>query len=341
MYQQIQIRTNEELTLFCAPPGLPPLNPETISRHNADAHWMLTNSSTGEIEARCSLWWQSTPPYPNRRLGLIGHYGASKAEAAKQLLQLACDQLAIHNCTLAVGPMDGNTWQQYRLITEHGSELPFFLEPNNPDSWPSHFTKSGFTELAQYISTINPDLSQFGLEQDHRLAKVAARVAGRDIKIRALRLDSFDEELHHIYNIVLASFSNNFLYTPLSEVDFKAIYYPLRPYIQPELILIAEREGLPIGFIFALPDLLQGQRDHTINTVIIKTVAVHPEYQIMGLGSLLVARCQEVAHDLGYKRAIHALMHETNDSRKISRRDGTQIIRRYALFAKELIDEYR
>jgi len=159
-----------------------------------------------------------------------------------------------------------------------------------------------------------------------------------------LRLDCFESELYQIYNLILASFSRNFLYTPINEADFRAMYYPLRPYIQPELILIAERAGQPIGFIFALPDLLQGQprpeqgrrRAQTIDTVIIKTVAVHPDYQMMGLGSLLVARCQEIACDLGYKRAIHALMHETNDSRKISHRNGTQIIRRYALFAKEL-----
>ena len=51
--------------------------------------------------------------------------------------------------------------------------------------------------------------------------------------------------------------------------------------------------------------------------------------------SLLVAEVQQRAARLGYARAIHALMHESNVSRNISRRYA-QTIRRYALFAKRL-----
>jgi GNAT superfamily N-acetyltransferase len=102
------------------------------------------------------------------------------------------------------------------------------------------------------------------------------------------------------------------------------------------LILIAEQASQPIGFMFALPDLLQAQRGQPIDTVILKTVAVHPDYRSFGLGSLLLDRCVEIARKLGYTRAIHALMHESNHSRKISSRYEAQIIRQYALFAREL-----
>jgi len=65
-------------------------------------------------------------------------------------------------------------------------------------------------------------------------------------------------------------------------------------------------------------------------------LAVHPEHQTLGLGSLLVARCQARAGQLGYRRAIHAMLHDRNDSRKISQRDETRTIRQYALFSKPL-----
>ena len=45
--------------------------------------------------------------------------------------------------------------------------------------------------------------------------------------------------------------------------------------------------------------------------------------------------CQRAAHQLGYTRAIHALMHEQNASRNLSRRFA-QPMRRYALFGKAL-----
>jgi hypothetical protein len=43
----------------------------------------------------------------------------------------------------------------------------------------------------------------------------------------------------------------------------------------------------------------------------------------------------EAAHRLGYRRAIHALMHAANPSRRISGHTA-RTIRRYTLFARPL-----
>ena len=56
----------------------------------------------------------------------------------------------------------------------------------------------------------------------------------------------------------------------------------------------------------------------------------------MGLGNLLMARCQEAARALGFRRVIHALMHETNHSLKLSSRYAKPF-RRYTLFARRLV----
>jgi hypothetical protein len=64
-------------------------------------------------------------------------------------------------------------------------------------------------------------------------------------------------------------------------------------------------------------------------------VAVLPEVSGAGVGSALVALAQEQARALGFRRAIHALMHSANISRKISAHYA-QPIRQYTLFAKQL-----
>src|SRR5688572_7551372 len=103
-----QVQTKAQLALFCAPPQLPPLQADLVARQQADEQWLLLEPE-GEVAARCSLWWRNPPAYPGQRLGVIGHYGASNGEAGAQLLALACEQLAGRDCTMAVGPMDGNT----------------------------------------------------------------------------------------------------------------------------------------------------------------------------------------------------------------------------------------
>jgi GNAT superfamily N-acetyltransferase len=105
--------------------------------------------------------------------------------------------------------------------------------------------------------------------------------------------------------------------------------------VNPDIVLIAERKGSPVGFVFAVPDLLQGQRGARIDTIVIKTVAVIPGRAYAGLGALLASRCEHIAAGRGYVRSIHALMHESGLSRNISHRYATTI-RRYTLFARPL-----
>lgn len=330
MLNVLPVESMEQRERFCALPGSAALTPENLERSQADAHWLLEGDDG--IAARCSLWWSKTPQMPGQRVGLIGHYAACEAEAAIFLLQLACKELARQGCTLAIGPMDGNTNQRYRLLSERGTEPPFFLEPDNPDAWPGHFTSSGFTALANYYSAL-----QVGIERsDPRVPQLMAHFAEQGIVLRSFDPVHFEEELHRIYRLVCASFQDNLLASPMSEADFLEQNQRLQPYIRPELVQLAEREGELVGFAFAIPDWLQAQRGAAIDTVILKTLAVHPAYASQGLATLLSGHLSGIAHDLGYTRAIHALMHEKNLSRRVSQTNHGQIMRRYTLYAREL-----
>ena len=332
--QLVQVSTQTQLADFCRVPGSYPLTPALPSMQQADAHWLVLGAD-GQPMARCSLWWQNVPTYGAERLGLIGHYAAHEDRAAQPLLDQACAHLAEQGCTLAVGPLDGNTFRHYRLLTERAVDgrqhPPFFLEPDNPDTWPGHWQQAGFQSFAQYVSAIGelPD-------KDPRTASLAQRVADQGIRIRPVDLHEFAAELQRIYQVVRKSFHNNFLYTPMDAAEFMAQYAPIRNFIQPALVLLAEQAGEPVGFIFTLPDLAQAQRGEALDTMIIKTVGVVPELGGIGVGGLLVARCQLAARALGYRYAIHALMVEDNISRKISERYA-QVMRRYTLFAKPLL----
>ena len=184
--------------------------------------------------------------------------------------------------------MDGHTWRNYRFVTERGSEPPFFLEPDNPDDWPGHFQGRGFRPLARYASMLNTDLDR----PDPAAEAIARRMNESGIRIRPLDFGNFDEELHRVYAVSTVSFRNHLLYLPLSERDFLAHYLPFRSLVRPELVIVAERDGRCLGFIFALPDLLQSRRGGSVDTIIVKTLAVLPgrEYAGCGLSSKMFLR---------------------------------------------------
>lgn len=292
----------------------------------------VNEDNRDQILGSCSLWWDNTPSLRGHRLGFIGHYCVSDEKTAACLLQKACHSLASQGCTMAIAPIDGSTWQNYRLLTEQGDYPIFFLEPDNPDDWQSHFLHQGFTPIAHYTSTLNTNLTQI----NSKFTKINQRFQNIEVKIRSVNLQQIEAELQRIYSITIQSFRNNFLFTPINENEFIAQYRPLLPYIQPELVLIAEHNHKPVGFIFAIPDYLQKKRQENINTIIIKTLAILPQRIYAGLGNLLASQCQQTAYKLGYTQAIHALMHDNNHSLNLSQQYQARTIRKYTLFSKEL-----
>ncbi|AHG89350.1 hypothetical protein J421_1813 [Gemmatirosa kalamazoonensis] len=320
-----------ELAAEPAPPEWPAPDVDDIARQAPDASLVVRAGAA--LRARCSLWWTDAPPYEAHRVGAIGHFGAADAEAARLLLDAACDALAARGCTLAVGPMDGNTWRRYRLVTERGDEPPFFLEPTNPDAWPAWFEAAGFAPLAQYTSALATDLTR----PDPRAEAAAERLTASGVTVRPVDLARFDDELRAIYSVAAVSFRANLLYTPIAEREFAAQYQAVRRLVRPELALLAEHEERAVGFAFSIPDALEVARGEPPRTVIVKTVAVLPERERYGgLGGWMVHRTHRTAAALGFTRAIHALMHETNAaSQSVSARTGATM-RRYTLFARAL-----
>jgi len=297
--------------------------------HHCGAH--IAAVQDGVVVARCSLWWTQTPELPQKQAGIVGHFAATNSAGARELLDSACFKLKRHGCNLVIGPMDGNTWRRYRLLTERGPEPPFFLEPDNPDDWPGFFTDAGFVPLATYFSASNEDLTV----EDPRIPRTLDRLDRSGVKLRPLNPDRFVEELRLIYEVSRVSFQSNFLYTPISEAEFLTQYAAVRPHVRPELIMLAEHAGQPVGFVFGIPDLAQAKRGQPINTMVLKTVAVLPGRTYAGLGNVLVAVCQQQARALGFRRVIHALMHESNNSLNLSGHYARPF-RRYTLYSRSL-----
>ena len=306
-----------------------PLTDEDRALHAPDDH--IVTMAGDAIAARCSCWWKSVPQILGERIGVVGHYAARDRAAGAEVLARVCGALGDAGCTMAVGPMDGNTWRRYRFITERGEAPPFFLEPDNPDDWPLHWASAGFSTLATYSSAANDDLSVEDVESD------AARGRLRDVGVSFRTFDPAraEEELRRIYLLSLAAFDRNFLYTPIPEQEFMAGNRALLPFVRPELVLLAERAGDLVGFMFAVPDVVQARRGEPVDTVILKTMAVDPSCRGLGLGGVLMDDVQRAARALGFRRAIHALMHDSNRSKALSDRYA-RTIRRYTLFSRAL-----
>ena len=292
----------------------------------------------GETAARCGLWWREPVLDPSAETasgaatGRIGHVRWATAEAGAALLAGALDRLRAEGARRVVGPLDGSTWFGYRVVTDRapgGAEEPTFaMEPDPPPVVAQAFEAAGFEPVAHYLSSrvdALPDESEAGAEDAERLSAlgVAVRPLGGDADLAAL------------HPLLLAAFAGNPFYAPLDLGRFLALYRPLLSALDPDLVLVAEAGRQPVGVVLALPDLAQRRRGEPVDTVVVKTLAVAPEWRRHGIGGALVRAAQEAARARGLTRAVHALMHVGNASVQISSRLGRPI-RRYALLGRAL-----
>ena len=266
--------------------------------------------------------------------GMIGWYAAADEEAGVAALREGARRLVESGADRVLGPMDGSTWARYRLALppRDGSAPPppFLTEPVNPWTYPSHFEAAGFVEAELYLSRLVPELDAL----EDRTREVADRLAGEGVRIEPLDPGEFDAALDELHDLSLAGFAGNPFYAPIDRAAFRAMYEPVRRFLDPELVLLARRGDELVGFIFAFPDLLDpgAAAAGRPTRAIAKSMAVLPDARGSGLGSLLIHELHRRAAARGFTAVIHALMHVDNHSHRISRHGG-DVLREYALYA--------
>ena len=236
------------------------------------------------------------------------------------LLRDAIDRIRGLGRDRVLAPMEGDTWHSYRLVSDSDGSAPFMLEPTSKAHDRQAFLDAGFAPISRYFST-RLDLNEWG-----PLTPSATDA------FRIQTWDGTDAEslFGKVYQVSTKAFAGNKFYKHISEDDFLAMYMPLVDLIKREFVLFARRpDGDLAGFLFAIPNYAEGPMP---KTVIVKTYAS----LLRGAGRHLLYSCHASARAMGYQMAIHALMHETNESAERSARDGAKVFRRYELLGLRL-----
>ena len=285
---------------------------------------VLQQPGNGTASARCSLWWSATPLHRGRRTGFIGEVESSDDCALVALLARAEHRLRAAGCELAAGPVDGDTWHRYRLVTATDDTPPFALEPYAPPAAAIPWGNAGFEPLETYASFRDDALG----ERDPRVPALTARLRAAGVTLRTLDLGRFDDDIAQIHALALRGFADAPLFAPIGLDAFAALYRPLAPLLDPRLCPVAECGGRIAGVLFALRD------PRAPRVVVLKTIVRDADRRFAGLGFVLTDIARAAASELGATRAISALQHDGSIARSLA----LQAIpfRRYAVFAKEL-----
>lgn len=230
---------------------------------------------------------------------------------------------------LIIGPVCGDTWHSYRTVITDSGAPPFLLEPfkgkeDNYKNLTAVLTKRHYKIAAQFLSTaISAGATDSGARS---ISEIAA-----GLTVKSFSKDCFYKQLEDIYKLSVLSFKNNFLYKEISLEEFVDLYLPLEKLLRGELITMVYDQDELVGLSLGLADTCEKDR------FILKTLVRHPAKKYAGLGRALVQESVRIAKREDFTEVIFALYKEDGSSAYIADFYPTRLIRRYALFSRELV----
>jgi L-amino acid N-acyltransferase YncA len=218
------------------------------------------------------------------------------------------------------GPINFNTWQDFRCVARDSDAPPFFLEPYTSMKnvlWRAH----GFIPKVSYISTAQ-SVACTPFEN--------TRVRG--VTIERLTPQSAPFAIEGLHRVARGAFQNTWGFVPISLEEFAYLYNPVLTQSHTYLILVARGEGGDIvGFLVGAPDLYHVGK----KTLVLKSVAVEIGHRARGIGAALFSSIHVYAREHGFERYIFSTMQEENRSIRHLVGDG-EFIRAYEVGEKNI-----
>lgn len=282
-------------------------------------------------KAKCYL--ENTPELEGKKVGAIGELEITENEYGINLLNECEKVFKEKNIQTVIAPMNGNTWKQYRTLKSTNNEPEFLLEKVSPVEYNEILKQAGFEECNTYTSNKGKIKDAYTSE----VVEFAKEMLQQEnIEIRKFKKENAIADLTKIYNVSIKSFKRNPFYTDIDKENFLGQYTQYLDLIDDDFVWIAEKEGKEIGFVFCIPNYNELKLHGKMQTLILKTIAVLPEYESFAIGNIMLENVAKIAENKGYTDWIFAFMHSTNTSQKMAKRNKAEVIREYALYRKDV-----
>jgi GNAT superfamily N-acetyltransferase len=291
--------------------------------------------------------------YWKSRIGLFGHYDCiNNGEAAYMLLKTAEDWMRDQGMESMRG--------QWNLITQdmgfiyEGFDLnPVVLSSYNPRYYNDHMVQNGMKKCKDLL-VYNCDTSQ-GYQIPDRFLDLTDKISRRyGVTVRTLNMNNLLEDVRIIVQLTNVSLQNNWGYYPVDDSEAEKIAEDMRMIIQPEVILIAEVEGKPIGYVLTVPDvneileklhgrllplgifkLLRGIKK--INRYRIWAMGFLPSYQRKGISVLLFRRLNELLAPKGAYVEINWVLEDNDLMNNALIKLELDVVKRYRIYEKKIL----
>jgi GNAT superfamily N-acetyltransferase len=203
------------------------------------------------------------------------------------------------------------------------------------------------------------DLYAFFMTKDHEIVNKVDEIAEKtraatNVTLRKANLKRIEEEAEKIKFIYNQSWEKNWGFVPWTEKEMDHMAKKLKQIADPDIIILAEDKGKPVGFAFGLPNYnevlikLNGRLfplgifkllyyRNKIKSIRAVVFGVLKEYRMSGLSYLLYSEFEKNAQAKGYEWAETSWQLEDNEAvNRFVISVGGEIYKKYRIFEKNI-----
>lgn len=288
--------------------------------------------------------------YHDENIGSFGFFDCpNDYEIASTLLKVAMITLKKDGAEKMRGPLNFSTNHECGFLVEGFDSPPVVMMTYNQPYLPKLAEKFGLKKAMDLLA-----LRMYSTDPiPERMQKIVDHLEKRsNITVRPMNFKDFDNEIKLAMEVYNKAWEKNWGFVPMDEDEFMFTAKNLKEVADPSLILFAEHEGKPIGFVLALPDINQALKYlkgslfpfgflkflwHTkirkkVTGIRLVTFGVVPEYHKRGLDSLMFVHIYHAGVKAGLIEAELSWILETNDQMLTSAAHmGAKVYKRYRI----------
>lgn len=293
--------------------------------------------------------------YHGEKAGFFGFFECiNDFEVAKLLLDTVKTELISNGMTIMRGPMNFSTNEECGFLIEGYEFPPIIMTPYNPPYYNDYMERYGMRKAKDLFAFIH-DVRERLPEKVLRVAAIAEK---RGITVRPVQKEGFDSEMLIFKEVYNSAWEKNWGFIPLTDEEIYYLGSKLRDIVVPELVLIAEDNGVPVGFMGLLPDFNQVLRrmqgslnplsivkalyyQRRITDLRLLLLGIKREYRHRGVDALLFREGFKGILKGGYKRVEFSWIIEDNiPVQRLVEMIGARLYKRYRIYEMRINQEW-
>lgn len=308
----------------------------------------------GEIVGRiAAIIDRNHNEFHNEKVVFFGFYESmNDLETCQLMLNQVAEWGRERGMTILRGPMSLSMNDECAFLLEGFDSPPFFMMPYNPPYYLELMEKSGMKKAK--------DLYAFFMTQNREITKRIDEIVARfkkesQVVIRTVNMKKLDEEAKKITFVYNNAWEKNWGFVPWTEREMEFMVKKLRLIADPKLVLLAEKDGKPVGFGFGLPnynEVLKKMNGRITPLTLIRFLifrgkiksmramvfGVLKEYRNTGLSYYLYSEMEKNAIEQGYESCEMSWQLEDNEPvNRFCTSIGGRIYKKYRIYEKNIV----